>query len=409
MRGHFIRAHRAPVVMATVVVLACTPLLAQPPPAMAASEPSSLAAAYTFLDTMLDQHATGNVRRLPQSYTGGFLQKDGYTDSVTYDDALMIDAFLARGTSDDVSRARIIGDSLLYVQANDAKKDGRVRAAYGPAALTSPATISMTDPTSDVGNMAWVGQALVELYAKTSTTAYLTGATRIATWIQANAADTRGAGGYTGGRDDADKKITWKSTEHNLDLYAFFTMLTMETGDQTWATRAASARRFAVSMWQGSDHIFWTGTGSNGRTVNKDMVAEDTQSWSYLALGDSVYRASLDSEIARLAVTDGRFTGVGFSTADRSKVWFEGTAHLADALLARNDTGDAAQARSYLDCLALAQTTAPNHDGKGIVAASRDGLRTGDDNDRYYASLHTGTTSWYLLALQGRNPFHLLT
>jgi hypothetical protein len=394
--------------MATVAALACTPLLAPPSLAMA-SEPTSLAAAYTFLDTMLDQHANGNVRRLPQSYTGGFLQKAGYTDSVTYDDALMIDAFLARGTADDVSRARIIGDSLLYVQANDAKGDGRVRAAYGPAALDSPSAISATDRTSDVGNMAWVGQALVQLYAKTSDTAYLTGATRIATWIQTNAADTRGAGGYTGGRDEADKKITWKSTEHNLDLYALFTMVATETGDQTWATRAASARRFVVSMWQDPDQMFWTGTGSNGKTVNKDLIPEDTQSWSYLALRDSAHQASLDSDIARLAVTDGRFTGVSFSTADLSKVWFEGTAHLADALLARNGTGDAAKARSYLDSIASAQTTAPNHDGRGIVAASRDGLRTGDDNDKYYASLHTGTTAWYLLALQERNPFELLT
>src|SRR4051812_460139 len=75
---------------------------------------SSLANAYTFLDTMLDQHATGTTLRLPQSFTGGFLQQDGFTDSVTYDDALIIDAYLTRHGTADVTRAKLLGDALLY-------------------------------------------------------------------------------------------------------------------------------------------------------------------------------------------------------------------------------------------------------------------------------------------------------
>jgi hypothetical protein len=351
----------------------------------------------------------GSTLRLPQSYTGGYLQRQGYTDSVTYDDALVIDAFLARGTADDVARARMLGDGLLYVQQNDPKKDGRVRAAYAPSPLTSPAKVSATDATSDVGNMAWVGQALVQLSARTGDGRYLSGATRIGGWIQANAYDTRGKGGYTGGIDDANRKITWKSTEHNLDIYGFFGMLAARTGDPAWRMRAQWARTFAVSMYDRTAHLFWTGTGTDGRTLNKDLLPEDTQSWSYLALRDPAYAASVDYDIAHLSATDGRFTGVSFSTADRSKVWFEGTAHLADALAIRNGPGDQAKAKAYLDTIALAQTTAPNNDGKGIVAASHDGLRTGDGGDRYYASRHTGATAWYLLALQARDPFVPLT
>src|SRR5436305_1753712 len=112
------------------------------PPAGAAT--SSLANAYTFLDTMMDQHATGTTLRLPQSFTGGFLQKDGFTDSVTYDDALVIDALLTRGGTDDVTRARLLGDALLYVQRYDAKHDGRIRAAYAPTPLTSSSKVSAT-------------------------------------------------------------------------------------------------------------------------------------------------------------------------------------------------------------------------------------------------------------------------
>lgn len=377
-------------------------------PGSAAADPAgSQAKAYAFLDQMMDQHASGAVLRLPQSYTGGYLQRVGFTDSVTYDDALVIDALLARGGSDDLARAKVLGDSLLYVQANDPKKDGRIRAAYAPKPLTGPAAVTATDTTSDVGNMAWVGQAFAQLYAKTGTRSYLSGAIAIANWIQAKAADTRGAGGYTGGYDTRNKRITWKSTEHNLDVFALFSMLAAETGDTAWTGRAQKARSFTLTMWDPAKRLFWTGTGTDGVTTNKDFVPEDTQTWSYLALRDPAHAASIDYAIGNLSADDGTFHGTSFSSADRSKVWFEGTAHLALALSLRNGPGDAAKANAYTGNIELAQSTAPNHDGNGIVAASHDGLNTGD-GDKYYASLHTGATAWYVLALQKRDPFTLL-
>ena len=368
---------------------------------------SSITAAYTFLDQMMDQHATGSILRLPQSFTGGYLQRVGFTDSVTYDDALVIDALLARGNADDLARAEVLGNSLLYVQANDPAKDGRIRAAYAPTPLTSATKVKATDRTSDVGNMAWVGQALVQLYAKTKITTYLAGATAIANWIQKTDYDTRGAGGYTGGLTAAGNAITWKSTEHNIDLYGFFSMLATESGNSVWATRAAYAETFVNAMWDPIGQRFWVGTSPNGVTLNKGFQPEDVNSWSYLAFHNPTHAASLTWDVTNLAVTDGTFTGVSFATCDKSKVWFEGTAHLADALAIRNAPGDAAKAQSYLAGITLAQTTAPNEDGLGIVAASHDGLKD-CDGDKYYASLHTGATSWYIMAASAVNPFALL-
>jgi hypothetical protein len=85
-------------------------------------------------------------------------------------------------------------------------------------------------------------------------------------------------------------------------------------------------------------------------------------------------------------------------------VWFEGTAHLADALELRNAPGDAALAAGYLADIAHAQSSGKHTDGQGIIAASKDGLRT-CEGERYFASLHTGATAWYLLALAGADPF----
>jgi hypothetical protein len=103
-------------------------------------------------------------------------------------------------------------------------------------------------------------------------------------------------------------------------------------------------------------------------------------------------------------VTAGGFSGVSYCRADRSGVWFEGTAHLADALEFRGNPGDDALAARYLADVYYAQAHGRNGDGLGIIAASRDGL--GDcASGSYYASLHTGTTAWYILAAKKVDPF----
>jgi len=97
-------------------------------------------------------------------------------------------------------------------------------------------------------------------------------------------------------------------------------------------------------------------------------------------------------------------TDRGFCRGDRSGVWFEGTAHLADALQFRGDPGDAARAARYLSDIYYAQTHGPGNDGLGIIAASRNGL--GDcGGGSYYAAQHTGATAWYILAAGRTDPF----
>ena len=121
----------------------------------------------------MDKYAKGSTTRLVQSFDGGPLKK--FKDAVTYDDALFVDAMVAGGSSDDVARAKVIGNAFLFVQAHDRAGDGRLRAAYAPKPLRKPEDIEVDDDTSDVGNMAWVGQALLQLYAKTSKSAYQIG------------------------------------------------------------------------------------------------------------------------------------------------------------------------------------------------------------------------------------------
>lgn len=174
-------------------------------------------------------------------------------------------------------------------------------------------------------------------------------------------------------------------------------------------------------MWNRPQGRFNVGTTSDGVTLNAAFLPEDVNSWSYLAFRDPAYQASVSWDVRNLAArqagpASGRsaaqgaasgYGGVSSCTGDRTGVWFEGTAHLADALEARNGPGDAARAAGYLSDIYHAQVDGPNADGAGIIAASKDGL-SDCAGGVYYASLHTGTTAWYILAARRADPFSLI-
>ena len=358
--------------------------------------------AYQFLNQMMDRYARGSLPRLVQSYTGGVLGAENYTASSTYDDALVVDAYLAQRTPVGQGRAETTGNALLTALAQSAPQGGGLYDDYAPDPLRLPADVQPEATAQTTGDASWAGDALVQLYAATRLPAYLTGAENLAGWIQANTSDVRGQGGYTGGYAGSGIKLEWKSTEQNTDVYAFFSLLARESGLPGWATRASAARTFIVSMWNPAQQRFSLGTMTDGVTTNDSPQTEDVNSWSSLALRSPAYAASV-WDVTSLAAAAGPLQGVSICPGDRTGVWFEGTAHLADALESRGQPGDSAQAAAYLADLAYAQARGPNEDGLGIMAASKDGL-TDCAGDSVYASLHAGTTAWYILAASGVNP-----
>ena len=354
----------------------------------------------------MDLYGDGDALRVAQSFVPTPTLDDGDT-SYTYDDAVLIVALLKRGSRDDKDRAKVLGDSLVYAQQHDEAQDGRVRDAYhADPFLNDDGTPNVSARSSYTGNIAWTGMALLHLYRATHDDTYLNAAIAFANFILANAYDTRGKGGYTGGLKADGERLLWKSTEHNIDTYAFFTMLRQATGDTSWKANAAHALRFVKSMWNRKKGNFFIGTFDDGKSVNRsDPTPEDVQTWSYLATGLSAYQGSIDWALAHLSATSGDFQGLSFEVKDRSGVWFEGTAHAAAALEARGQGDDITQAEILLGDIETGQASAPNADGYGIDAASKDGLQTGDSGDDYYAALHTGATGWFCIAMQAGNPF----
>lgn len=76
---------------------------------------ASIAKALAFQNMMMDAYATGNTVRLIQIYSD---QSGLLSTSFTYDDAASIHAYLRHGTPDSLTRAEILGQGLIYAQAN---------------------------------------------------------------------------------------------------------------------------------------------------------------------------------------------------------------------------------------------------------------------------------------------------
>lgn len=267
--------------------------LAYPSAAVAATD--SVSKAYAFLAAKFDEFGSGSALRVPRSYTGGFFQTPtwDFVSSFAYDDALVILAWIAAG---DLRRATILGDTLLYAQEHDPIGDGRTRASYQPDSFfVLNGQLDIGSPAAYTGNQAWVGMAFAQLYARTGKRRFLEGALREANWIESFTKDTeRAPYGYTGGRTADDQPNTFKATEHNIDVGAFFTMLARLTGKSVWRSRAQLAFGFVEAMQDAAGGYVWTGTDPDGVTTNRNPIPLDTQTWAFLATLDRRYSRSVN-------------------------------------------------------------------------------------------------------------------
>lgn len=354
----------------------------------------------------------------------------------SYDNALVLIAFLSRGTSDDIRRAKLLADAFIYSINNDRFfTDGRLRNAYqGGDLILFPGwtpnakanTVRMPGwwdqeghtwyedkftVGTQTGNLAWVLISLIAYYEKVGGNQYIDAAKTLGEWIETETRDSRKLQGYTGGYDgwettannpEGQTKLQWKSTEHNIDVYVAFSRLYKITQDSKWEERALHAKAFVESMWDQTTGRFWTGTlGDPDDSINTDPTPEDVNAWGLMALGNlSKYGQRMNWVENHCYLEADGFKGFDFN-ADKDHVWFEGTAHMA---LAYQILGDTAKANLYISELEKAQKKAVNNNGKGIVAASYDGLTTGFDW-LYFNRLHIGATAWFIFAERGYNPY----
>lgn len=406
-------------------------------------------AAVAFVRAAADAYPTVNTGpRLAQSYAD---ELGLFSTAFVYDNALAVCALLADGRRSSVDSARAIGDGLVFAQEHDPEHtDGRLRQAYNVGPYTfydgnpQPDGFVRADGAANigwqfgflgtaVGDMAWPGIALLQLYRVTRDARYRDAAVRIGEWITTTTWSTGPLGGFSFGVDGANVPVPNGSTEHNVDCVAFFTMLRTATGDRRWTDAAEHALAFVDRMWEPASRWFWTGT-DDGVEINRDPVPLDPATWSRLAIRERRYDGALDWASDALAVTDEgsaptsqvplgeQVSGVTFSTASLTStaqyngmtvhpqgVWLEGTAQLATSLLDRDRRGDReradwllAQVRRAQDTLGGGQHLGGADVDGGVVAASS--LLDSGFGFGYFQVQHVGATAWFLLGSTAANP-----
>ena len=329
-----------------------------------------------------------------------------------YDNALAAIALVACG---DVNSATIIGNALSLAARNDRTfRDGRVRNAYrpGPVGKGPPALPGWWDANqkiwaedaaqdgSSTGNVAWAALALLTLHQATKQESFLADAGRLIDWVIANVSTGSGFRGGFHGYDPQQVRLTWISTEHNVDVYAAAAWLFRLTSERKYADAASEARQFLGRAFDG-DH-FLLGTKPDGSLADPSMLALDVQLWPWMAIPDAPaqWRSALNFAATHLAVKDGfDFNG------DRDGLWVEGT---AQASLAYRIAGDPRRSAQLLTTLEADRTPS------GFLNATRGArVSTGLSIDPtateadffYFRRPHLGATAWATLAATTWNPF----
>ncbi len=351
-----------------------------------------------------------------------------FNQAYTYDNAIAMLAFLARENDDDLRRARIIGDAFAYAQENDRFfNDGRLRNAYRSGDIDEDGNVRLPgwwDDTEDrwfeddyqvsshTGPLAWVIIAWLTYDQATGEDRYLDSALRLGEWIRENCWDGNGDfPGYTGGfegNDDEAVAVSWKSTEHNIDIYVAFTRLSQVIRDGDWDDRANEAGNFIELMWDENDSHFWTGTTENDE-IN-EFSPLDVQTWAQLAFQNNNHLEAIGWAQENCFIELDDWSGFHYCSIEDIEedagIWWEGTAQMCCAFQILNEFDNSNQ---FLDELCHWQIGASIANNLGIAACYPDRIFTGIVRPfgewYYFQRLHIGATAWYIFAERRYNPY----
>lgn len=336
----------------------------------------------------------------------------------TYDNAVVLIALAGCNRLAEVKR---IADAFVIAVDTDRHyHDGRLRNAYrsGPVAVGSDGmllpgywnTVSNAwaedgyQVGSATGSTAWGALALLVTYDRTGEQIYLDTAVKVMNWIHRETADPERAGYFGGffGHEPSPIPAKWKSTEHNLDIYAVDRWLSTIQPAGGWGARGEKALKFLEQMWDADEARFQIGSVEDGNAPNRTASGLDAELWPLIAVPS--FAGKRDAVLNWAEQHHGVKGGFDFNN-DRDGVWLEGTAQAA-LVYAINNQPDKASV--------LLDTISANVAKDQLVFATVNeelttGLQIGPGSSpgdfKYYRLPHIGATGWAILAALKLNPF----
>lgn len=295
--------------------------------------------------------------------------KDAYNDSYTYDNALAVIAFTAKG---DYTRAR----AILNAYQNNIGLP-----LYGGYYDVYDYTTGIGRGNISAGPNAWLLDAINFYYYKTNDPQFLGTAQVLADYLV-------GLQDMDGGLF-GDEFVSWKSTEHNLAAYAALYNYGMLNSKDLYVQKANLVKDFLVlNCWNGERFL---------RGKNDAAEVTDTQSLGVLSLGTTYasaiywaeYHTKCTKPLGRLSVT-----GFDFNN-DLDTVWLEGA--LQEAMAFKKNYDDY-RAGIYFNNVNKTQRS----NGSFLCATNRG--TTGTDWILLPVEC-VAPTCWYIFYNTNTNPF----
>lgn len=218
----------------------------------------------TVLERKVLEKFTDWLRMHQRNQTGLIPSFEGDGDvgdwAFTYDQALAVIAFVRSG--EGARAVRILDFYLAAPKINDG--------AFANAYYASDCGVA--EAIAHAGPNIWLGIAALQYTQATRDNRYLPLAVGIARWLD-TIKDTEG--GLKGGAT-----VTWYSTEHNLDAYAFYRMFYQLTQEEYWRREAEKSL-----SWLGKNAYSKISEPFVKRGKGDSTVATDTFAWSIAAVG----------------------------------------------------------------------------------------------------------------------------
>jgi hypothetical protein len=373
----------------------------------------------------------------------------------TYDQALVLLAFLARRNNDDLRRAKILADSLVRAQDRDpdfqgALKEGQLRTGCWSGKLlvggytripyvripSQPGRVAdQISAGTDTGAMAWAALALVQAQLilergqgrqsvqGVQERRYSDAALALGNWIRIHTADKQNGGFDSGLHGFPLRQFpeTQRITRYNIDIAVLFDYLAIidNANASTWGEQAASARSFVAKMRADNAPYYRIGTEGTDDNSHSNIVVEQPKALDVQTSIVLQSRNHSSDDVAALdwALGNCRETGdhdaFDFNCKDGDGAWWEGTAKMGLALrwLGRDD--EAERIRTRLREVQLKGGSATG----AMLIASKCGATTGLGLHfrpqeitipwRLSNWPHIGVTAWFIFVELGVNPYYV--
>lgn len=333
-----------------------------------------------------------------------------HTQSYIYDQALAIIAFTQEGD-------RAHAEKLLKGLASLQLSDGSLYFSYY---LDGKSPYPIEGDKRFAGAIAWVALAATHYQQKFKSKEYLEFNRKILSFLESQMHPIILNGVKTKAVVFAPNDIpatSWKENniaalEHNLDAYSAFIHFSKINQDQRLMATGLEIQKFILGLWDKGQNHFWSGANINTGEINKSEFYLDNQSWSLLALDQSLLKElkpikALKKNCDSLFVKHHEVEGFMDSKPTRRPaahkfVWSEGT---LGQILAMNKIGRihkkeiSCQGKNSIDYLKNMYKLKKSDGG---IAYS-----TPTPNPDFTNSSSVAGTAWLYFAVNNFNPFHI--